>query len=112
MTSYKKIMEEVARDKKEEPKRKDGLFWAADVTKTKPVVSKKDMVNHPPHYNQYGVECIDAIQACTGKGFSAYLQVNLLKYLCRYDYKNGVEDLKKAEWYLDILIKVKENDKS
>ena len=35
---------------------------------------QSDMVNHPPHYNQYGIECIDAIKACTGKGFEAYLQ--------------------------------------
>lgn len=67
---------------------------------------QSDMVNHPPHYNQYGIECIDAIKACTGKGFEAYLQGNILKYLWRYDYKNGVEDLKKAQWYLSKLIEI------
>ena len=68
-----------------------------------------DMVNHPPHYNQYGIECIDAIQACTGKGFAFYLQGNILKYLWRYDYKNGIEDLKKAQWYLNKLIEIKDD---
>ena len=71
-----------------------------------------DMVNHPPHYNQSGIECIDAIKACTGKGFEAYLQVNILKYLWRYDYKNGIEDLKKAQWYLSKLIEIRNDNQS
>ena len=65
----------------------------------------RDTVNHPPHYNQHGIECIDAIQACTGDGFKYYLQGNILKYLWRYDYKNGVEDLRKARWYEERLMK-------
>ena len=63
-----------------------------------------DVVNHPKHYNQSGIECIDAIKAATGDGFEVYLQGNILKYLWRYRYKNGAEDLKKAEWYLRKLI--------
>ena len=47
-----------------------------------------------------GVECIDAIQAATDEGYEYYLQGNIIKYLWRYRYKNGVEDLKKAQWYL------------
>jgi hypothetical protein len=69
-----------------------------------------DMVNHPPHYNQYGVECIVALRAATGEGFEYYLQGNVMKYLWRYRYKNGVEDLKKANWYLELLIAEKTND--
>jgi hypothetical protein len=67
----------------------------------------EDVVNHPKHYNQSGVECIDAIKAATGDGFEYYLQGNIIKYLWRYRYKNGVEDLKKAQWYLNKLIEVK-----
>jgi len=63
-----------------------------------------DMVNRPPHYNKAGVECIDAIAAATEEGFEYYLQGNIMKYLWRYRYKNGTEDLKKARWYLDKLI--------
>ena len=63
-----------------------------------------DMVNHPPHYNQKGIECIDAIEAATDAGFEYYLQGNIIKYMWRYKYKNGVEDLKKAQWYLAKLI--------
>ena len=62
-----------------------------------------DMVNSPPHYNEAGIECIDAIAAALGDGFEFYLQGNIMKYLWRYRYKNGTEDLKKARWYLDKL---------
>jgi|TARA_R100001086_G_scaffold124513_1_gene64286 hypothetical protein len=64
-----------------------------------------DMVNHPPHYNQHGVECIDAIKATTGDNFKDYLKGNIMKYLWRFDYKGKpIEDLQKARWYLDKLI--------
>ena len=66
----------------------------------------EDMVNHPIHYNKAGIETIDAIEAVTTDGFKYYLQGNILKYIWRYEYKNGVEDLKKARWYLDKLIEV------
>ena len=67
----------------------------------------KDMVNNPPHYNKYGVECIEAIQSATGEGYEYYLQGNIIKYLWRYRYKNGVQDLEKAQWYLSRLIEIK-----
>ena len=74
---------------------------------------KKDMVNQPPHYNQDKVECIDAIESATDNGFENYLQGNIIKYVWRYRYKNGVEDLEKAQWYLNKLIKkVLTDDKS
>ena len=41
-----------------------------------------------------------------GDGFESYLQGNIMKYLWRYKYKNGVEDLKKAQWYLTKLVEV------
>jgi hypothetical protein len=66
--------------------------------------NKEDMVNNPPHYNASGVECINAIEAATGEGYEFYLQGNIIKYLWRYRYKNGVQDLEKASWYLDKLI--------
>ena len=59
-------------------------------------------VNHPSHYNQGGVECIDAIRAALGKdGFEAFCIGNVIKYLWRYKHKNGLEDLQKAEVYLN-----------
>ena len=65
---------------------------------------KEDMVNSPPHYNKAGIECIDAISAATGDGYEYYLQGNIIKYLWRYRYKYGTEDLKKAHCYLQKLI--------
>lgn len=67
---------------------------------------KEDMVNSPKHYNESGIECIDALEAMLDKGFESYLQGNIAKYLWRYKYKNGLEDLKKAQWYLNKLIEV------
>ena len=68
---------------------------------------KSDNVNCPAHYNQGGVECIDAIKASlTAEGFQAYLKASSMKYLWRYEHKNApVEDLRKAQWFLDRLIK-------
>lgn len=65
-----------------------------------------DIVNNPPHYNQAGIECIEAIKAATDDGYEYYLQGNIIKYLWRYRYKNGIEDLKKAQWYLTKLINI------
>jgi len=64
-----------------------------------------DMVNSPAHYNKSGIETINIIESVTDDGFESYLQGNILKYLCRYKYKNGVEDLEKARWYLNRLIR-------
>ena len=68
--------------------------------------TKQDMVNSPIHYNKAGIETIDALQAMLVDGFDYYLQGNIVKYLWRYRYENGVEDLKKAQWYLNKLIEV------
>ena len=61
-------------------------------------------VNHPSHYNQAGIECIDAIKASLGDGYQDYCKGNVMKYLWRYKYKNGIEDLKKAQWYLNSMV--------
>ena len=74
--------------------------------------SNVDMVNHPTHYTQGGIECIDCIKSATvGKvGIEAFCVGNAIKYLFRYEEKNGIEDVKKARWYIDRLIKELEND--
>jgi hypothetical protein len=63
-----------------------------------------DSVNHPSHYNQGSLEVIDAIEGLQ-LGFHAG---NVVKYVARYKFKNGLEDLKKAKWYLDRLIQTEE----
>ena len=72
---------------------------------------ENDMVNHPSHYIQGGIECIDALKAATVSktGIEAVCTANAIKYLWRYEEKNGVEDVKKARWYIDRLIKELEN---
>ena len=67
-----------------------------------------DLVNHPPHYKQGGMEVIEVIELVTGdQGFVGYLLGNILKYLLRFRHKGKpIEDLKKARWYLDKLISV------
>ena len=69
-------------------------------------VKASDLVNSPPHYNQAGIECIEAILAATHEQREGYLQGKILKYVWRYDYKGGLEDLQKAQWYLNKLIEV------
>lgn len=66
----------------------------------------KDNVNHPSHYTQGKVECIDALESATiGKsGIEAVCVANVIKYLWRYEEKNGVEDVKKAQFYLNRLL--------
>ena len=65
-----------------------------------------DPVNKPLHYNIGGVEAIEAIVAATNEQVEGYLQGNIMKYIWRYRYKNGLEDLEKAQWYLNKLIEV------
>ena len=73
-----------------------------------------DMVEHPPHYNGSAIECIDAMKAISQGSYvvphQAYCWQNAFKYLWRWPYKNGVEDLKKARWYIDRLIEELETD--
>ena len=73
-----------------------------------------DMVNHPKHYKaKNGMEVIDVIEAFTANlsGYEATHTGNVIKYICRWKEKNGFEDLKKAQWYLNRLIKNIEENK-
>ena len=68
---------------------------------------KLDNIN-PNHYKSWGMECIEAIQAMlTPEEFKGYCKWNNLKYLWREKNKNWLEDLKKANRYLEYLIKKK-----
>ena len=65
-----------------------------------------DQVNHPDHYISNGMETIDVIEAFTSdlQGIEAFCTGNILKYICRWKSKNGIEDLEKAQWYIQKLI--------
>ena len=82
------------------------MIWSDEESKEE---IKEDVVNKPKHYNQGGIECIDAIEAMlTHEEFVGYLRGNSLKYRWRFRYKNGVEDLRKAEWYENKLLEILE----
>lgn len=87
----------------------NGFRW--EVRVSDPVMNPAgfgaDNVNHPKHYiSKNGIETIDVIQAFTEdlKGIEATDTGNIVKYISRWKKKNGLEDLKKARWYLDHLI--------
>lgn len=66
----------------------------------------KEMINHPSHYNQGGVECIEAIRsALTEEEFRGFTKGSAIRYLWRAEHKaNPIEDLKKAVWYTQYEI--------
>ena len=68
--------------------------------------AKTDAVNHPAHYTQGGIECIEAIEAATidKAGIEAVCVGNVIKYLWRYEAKGGRQDVEKAQWYLQRLL--------
>ena len=86
------------RMREEEEKAKSRL------TKSLPETFSDDLVNSPSHYNQSGIECIDAIRAALGpEAFRNYCTGNALKYIWRHPYKNGKQDVEKAIVYLQWL---------
>lgn len=72
--------------------------------KTNEKDTKDDLINHPNHYTAYSREVIDTMQGdMTPEEFTGYLKGNVIKYISRYQGKNGVEDLNKAIWYVTRL---------
>ena len=75
---------------------------------------KEDMVNHPPHYTQGEIECIEAIKYINNKlhteGYKGYCLGNFIKYIWRCNFKNGWEDIDKAIFYLNELLMEQRKD--
>lgn len=73
--------------------------------------SKKEMVNHPFHYNAGTYQCIDVMLDIFGKDkTAAFCELNAFKYLWRANNKGAdIQDKKKAEWYINKYIELKEN---
>lgn len=65
-----------------------------------------DPINRPQHYNQGKIQPLDVIDDWK----LGYYEGNVLKYLARHKHKNGLEDLKKARFYLDRYIKLLEQE--
>lgn len=73
--------------------------------------SGNDVVNHPSHYTQGGIECIDAMESAFGADeLSVYCKIAAFKYIWRCEHKNGLEDVKKAIWYLDKYLELKDGE--
>ena len=85
--------------------------WSIDgPTKQHEYEEAVDNVNNPPHYGSGKIECIAYIEDfLSPEEYIGYLRGNIAKYLHRWRYKNGLEDLKKATWYLDRLAELKES---
>ena len=67
---------------------------------------KVEKVNHPSHYNSKGKETIEILKDyLSEEEYAGFLKGNILKYIHRYEYKAGLEDLEKAKWYLEELIR-------
>lgn len=82
---------------------------AEEITLANPPTKTGDNVHQPNHYTQGGIETFDILKAkLTPAGYEGYLAGNILKYMTRYEHKNGLEDLQKAKVYLDKLIDVKQ----
>ena len=91
---------------------KDGVCPVPWAVKEEAPAIQPDVVNHPPHYLDGAIECIEAIEAQqTLEEFRGYLKGNIAKYLWREKHKGGTESLKKAQWYLDRLIQLDEAQK-
>jgi len=62
-----------------------------------------DNVNHPSHYEaSTSIECIESMEITFGKyNVAVFCVLNAYKYIWRHKYKNGLEDLEKAQWYLN-----------
>lgn len=70
--------------------------------------AENDVVNHPSHYTQGGIECIDAMESAFGAArLAVYCKIAAFKYIWRCEYKNGAEDVKKAIWYLNKFLELK-----
>lgn len=85
--------------------------WAERALRAEDGLDKAfDPVERPQHYGQGEIECIDYIQDFLSfNEYCGYLRGNIAKYLHRWRYKNGLEDLNKARWYMDRLIDLETN---
>jgi len=68
-------------------------------------------VNHPSHYNMGKYECIDVMEDVFGdEAVGNFCMLNAFKYLYRHKHKGGVEDIKKAVWYLNKYLNFMDGD--
>jgi len=101
-----KIIDELGYDY---PQHRSDKFWNdytfEPISDSNEGAKVKDNVNNPSHYGQGNIEAIDYIEdMLTEEEWIGYLRGNIAKYLHRWRYKNGLEDLKKAQVYLSWMV--------
>ena len=80
-----------------------------EITEKYPANVHLDNVNHPSHYETGKIECIDVMLETQGEeSVKAFCICNAMKYLYRHKKKNGVEDVQKANWYLNKYLELEE----
>ncbi|EAG6602791.1 DUF3310 domain-containing protein [Listeria monocytogenes] len=116
--SYAKYLHPDTQIEKYKVKQDEVAKWLGGATKAMKAFSSNgvsmkkqnnDKVNNPAHYTAGGIETLDYIKAKV-KDYPSYVAGNILKYVSRYEHKNGIEDLKKAQFYLNDLIEWMESD--
>lgn len=116
--SYAKYLHPNTPIEKYKAKQDEVAKWFGGVTKAMKAFSSNgvsmknennDKVNNPAHYTAGGIETLDYIKAKVSD-YPSYAVGNILKYVSRYEHKNGIEDLKKAQFYLNNLIEWMESD--
>ena len=95
------------------PRRKDNLDHALNSLDLEDVPddTMPDNISHPTHYARFTIEPVDFLQSLTRPKSGPPVPwhgLNAIKYIVRYQTKNGLEDLKKARQYLDWLIEEEE----
>ena len=100
----------VLRSSEEYNKRKD--YWepdGQDENDAEPISNENSPIDHPAHYTQGNIECIDAMESAFGvEELAAYCKIAAFKYIWRCKLKNGLEDVDKAMWYLKKFKELKE----
>lgn len=78
------------------------MTLSLETIKDKYTIINKEKVNHPKHYNrENAMECIDEMVMLFGvKETQIFCKLNAWKYRYRAAEKNGIEDLKKSDWYI------------
>ena len=73
--------------------------------------TKREMVNHPNHYQAGGLECIDVMEQLYGReAVESWIKLTIFKYACRADKKDGAQDIDKIRWYSDKLVQMLKED--
>lgn len=105
LVDEKEILKE-CQEFEEQLKKKEEIRLKAK-EEAKEYMEKNDKVNHPSHYQTAGgIEVIEYIASLLGDNVKAYYLGNVIKYISRFDKKNGIEDLEKARFYLNKIIEM------